>query len=253
VRQLREPAHLTITCSPRHGLDATVAFAEALAGGSHVVVPHLAARRVRSRAHLGEVLSRLAAAGIDEAVVVGGDGDAPEGPYATALELLRAIHDLPNPPSATIAAYPEGHPMVSSEDLSEALQAKQTYAGLMTTQMCFSVDALMNWLRQAREYGIDLPAIIGVPGRVDRQKLLAMSLRIGVGASARLLRKQPRMIAQLFAGAGAPRTSSATRRWPTLSRTSSAPWAFTCSPSTAFRRASQRSATTLPRPAEMTI
>jgi methylenetetrahydrofolate reductase (NADPH) len=201
--RLPGPANLTVTCSPRHGLDATVTVSEALAARGHVVTPHLAARRMRSRVHLTEVVSRLSAAGIDQAVVIGGDGDAPDGPYATALDLLRAMRDTPHPPRATVGAYPEGHPLVSSDELFDALRAKQSYAEAMTTQMCFSSRVLAKWLREVRAQGIELPAVIGVPGRVDRQALLAISLRIGVGTSTRLLRKQPKAIGRLLAGGGA--------------------------------------------------
>jgi methylenetetrahydrofolate reductase (NADH) len=199
---LSQPAHLTVTCSPRHGLDATVAFAEALAANGHVVTPHLAARRVRSRAHLDEILARLYAAGIENALVIGGDGDPHEGTYATALDLLRAIRDASHPLRATVAAYPEGHPLVSPDELFDALRAKQSYADAMTTQMCFSARVVTKWLHDARAEGIDLPAIIGVPGRVDRQTLITISLRIGVGASTRYLRKQPETIRRLFARGG---------------------------------------------------
>jgi methylenetetrahydrofolate reductase (NADPH) len=201
--RLPSPTNLTVTCSPRHGLDATVTVAEVLATRGHVVTPHLAARRVRGRAHLTEVVSRLSAVGIDHAVVIGGDGATPEGPYATALDLLRAMRDASHPISATVGAYPEGHPLVRSDALFDALRAKQTYADAMTTQMCFSSRVLTEWLCEVREQGIDLPAIIGVPGRVDRQTLLAISLRIGVGTSIRSLRKQPTAIGRLLTGGGA--------------------------------------------------
>ena len=198
--RLTSAANLTVTCSPRHGLDATVAVAEALAARGHVALPHLAARRVRSPAHLRAVLSRLDAAGIDQAVVIGGDGNAPEGPYSTALELLRELRDLGHPLRATVGACPEGHPLVAPEALMDSLRAKQPFAEAMTTQMCFSSTVLISWLRDARAQGIELPAIVGVPGRVDRQKLLSISLRIGVGASTRYLRKQPGAIGRLLTG-----------------------------------------------------
>jgi methylenetetrahydrofolate reductase (NADPH) len=41
-----------------------------------------------------------------------------------------------------------------------------------------------------REQGMELPIVIGMPGKVARRKLLTMSARIGVGPSLDFLRKQ---------------------------------------------------------------
>ena len=53
----------------------------------------------------------------------------------------------------------------------------------MTTQLCFDPDALMRWIEQTRTAGIDLPLYVGIPGAVDRRRLLEVSMRVGVGAS----------------------------------------------------------------------
>lgn len=57
--QLAEQARLTVTSSPRQGLDRTVDFAARLAAMVHTVTPHLAARMVRDEAHLEALLERL--------------------------------------------------------------------------------------------------------------------------------------------------------------------------------------------------
>jgi methylenetetrahydrofolate reductase (NADH) len=204
--QLVSPAWITVTCSPRHGIDETVSLAERLADLGHCAVPHIAARRLRGRAHLAKVLRRLRAAQIDEALVIGGDG-APEGPYDTALAVLRELAEFPSPPAASVAAYPEGHPLATPELLLDALRAKQVYATAMTTQMCFSGPTLIHWLRRLRSEGIYLPAWVGVPGEVERRKLLEISLKIGVGPSARYIRKQPGALRRLLIPAGDPATA----------------------------------------------
>jgi RNA polymerase sigma factor (sigma-70 family) len=52
-------ASVTVTASPRLGVDATLDAAEWLAAQGHDVCPHLAARAVRDRAHLADLLARL--------------------------------------------------------------------------------------------------------------------------------------------------------------------------------------------------
>src|SRR5262249_36243096 len=89
--QLPEPAHLTVTTSPKPGLDHTVEVAARLRGLGHTITVHFTCRMVRSADHLDELLGKTAEAGIDDLFVVGGDATPPEGPYASAVELLPLI------------------------------------------------------------------------------------------------------------------------------------------------------------------
>ena len=67
-------APVTVTASPRQGIGATLDAAESLAAQGHDVCPHLAARSIRDRVHLADIVARLRSAGIHKAFVVGGDG-----------------------------------------------------------------------------------------------------------------------------------------------------------------------------------
>ena len=184
------PSVLTVTCSPRHGIDHTVDFGTALAERGHVVVVHLAARAIRSSAHLDRVLGRLEAAGIDDVFVVGGDGE-PSGPFASAVELVpRVAEHRHRPARIGIGAYPEGHPLIDAATLEAALREKAAAADYMTTQLCFDARPLRQWIVSTRRSGITLPIHIGIPGLVDPVRLLEISTRVGVGGSIRFLRRQ---------------------------------------------------------------
>jgi methylenetetrahydrofolate reductase (NADH) len=188
--KLTEPVRLTVTCSPAHGLDRTVETATRLRALGHDVTAHLAARMVRDRAHLDNVLATMADAGID-AFVIGGDASPPAGPYSSAGEVLPLVHEHPHRPgSIGIAGYPEGHPLIDDATLARVLQEKSALADYVTTQLCFDPDALLAWVRRTREAGVELPVLAGVPGIVDRAKLLEISMRVGVGPSLSFLRKQ---------------------------------------------------------------
>ena len=189
--KLPEPVRLTVTCSPTHGIDHTVEVGTRLRTLGHAVTVHLAARMVRDRRHLDELLAAMAGAGIDDALLIGGDATPPHGPYSSAVDVLPIIHEHSHRPEAIgIGGYPEGHPLVDSDALAEALEEKSLLADYITTQLCFDPDALLAWVEATREAGIALPVVIGLPGRVDRRKLLEISTRVGVGASLRFLRKQ---------------------------------------------------------------
>jgi methylenetetrahydrofolate reductase (NADPH) len=192
--KLPEPVRLTVTCSPKHGIDHSVEVATRLRALGHAVTVHLTARMIRDRSHLEELLAAMARAGIDDALLIGGDATPPQGPYSSAVELLPVIQEHPLRPQAIgIGGYPEGHPLVDSDTLVEALEEKSRFADYVTTQLCFDPEILLTWVKATREAGVILPVIVGVPGLVDRRKLLEISMRVGVGPSLRFLRKQRRL------------------------------------------------------------
>src|SRR6202011_2885485 len=72
---------ITVTASPRRGIDATVSLAERLAKQGYQVVPHISARLIRDRPHLREVLERVVALGTRDVFIVAGDAKEPAGDY----------------------------------------------------------------------------------------------------------------------------------------------------------------------------
>src|SRR5688572_30703251 len=92
IASARRPLTITVTCSPRHGVDHTVDWAIPIAAQGHRAVVHLAAREIRDARHLDAVLRRLAAYGLDEDVfVIAGDRAEPAGPYGSAVDLLPIV------------------------------------------------------------------------------------------------------------------------------------------------------------------
>jgi methylenetetrahydrofolate reductase (NADPH) len=189
--QLRQPERLTVTCSPRHGPDESVAVARRLRALGHTVTVHVAARMIVDRDHLDSLLAETAQAGVEDVFLIGGDATPPQGPWSSAVDLLPVIDEHPQRPAEIgIAGYPEGHPLIDSETLADTLEQKSGRAGYITTQLCFDAQALLAWIGEIRERGVTLPVLVGLPGVVDRRRLLEMSMRIGVGPSLSFLRKQ---------------------------------------------------------------
>lgn len=180
---------VTVTSSPRRGVGTTVEVAERLAAQGMHAVPHLAARQLRDKAELAEVLDRLNAAGIDEVFVIGGDAREPVGAYADGLSVLRSMDELGRLPARIgVPCYPEGHWAIDDATLWSTLHAKQRYATYAVTQLCFDADAVCQFAAEADRLGVTLPIVAGVPGVVDAAKLLRVSLRVGVGESVRFVR-----------------------------------------------------------------
>lgn len=201
AQEVAKPLTLTVTCSPKHGVDHSVEVGTRLRAMGHTVVIHIAARMVRSASHADELLSRMREADIHDVFLVGGDHSDPLGPYSRGLDLIPVLrgHALA-PRSLGVPAYPEGHPMIEPAVLREDIRLKAELADYMATQMCFNPKAIVSWLKQTRADGVELPAYIGVPGMVDRTRLLEISLRVGVGTSVSFLRKQHGVIGRLLGG-----------------------------------------------------
>jgi methylenetetrahydrofolate reductase (NADPH) len=204
-RLIHVPRHsyIAITCSPVKGLEPTLALVESLRAlpdeRQLKLVPHIAARLVRDKGHLREILARLEASRVESIFVPGGDAETPAGIYDCSLELLRDMSDIGHSiEDVGIAAHPEGHPLVRDDELLRLLREKQPLATYLVTQMCFDPQALISWLQLIRREGVSLPAWIGLPGVADISKLISLSLRIGVGQSVKVLKKQKGLIRKLF-------------------------------------------------------
>lgn len=206
ARRLPPGTTVTVTCSPTQGVDATVALAEQVSALGYTAVPHLAARRFSSRRHLEDVVGRLGNAGINDVFVVGGDGPPDgsnqAGPYSRGAELINALAEIkPDIRSVGIPCYPEGHAFIAAEVLDHALEDKSFFAGHMVTQICFNPDAIRQWLERIRSRGVTMPVYIGIPGVIQRRKLLSIALKIGLGDSTRFLKKGASMLGQLAGAA----------------------------------------------------
>ena len=196
---LQPNTHLAVTCSPTKGVDSTIELSEKLIAQGFQVIPHIAAKCVSGEKHLETIVKRLDALSIESIFVPGGDRPEPIGEFNNAYDLLKALqksgHNIKN---IGIAAHPEGHPDVNEKILMEALEKKKDLADYIVTQMCFDANILGDWLVRINQQGVDLPVWVGLPGAIERGRLLKTSLRIGVGDSLRFLRKKSQVAAELM-------------------------------------------------------
>jgi methylenetetrahydrofolate reductase (NADPH) len=193
---------VTITASPSKGLEATIDLAERLAGHGYTVVPHLAARMITGRTELAELCERLTGKGINRVFVPGGDAE-PAGDYPDALSLLEDLTVLGRPfAQVGITGYPESHPTINDDLTVQAMWDKRRHATHVVSNLTFDPAVVRGWIRRMRDRGITMPLLLGVPGPVERTKLLAMATRIGVGESTRFLAKHKGTFARLAAPGG---------------------------------------------------
>jgi methylenetetrahydrofolate reductase (NADPH) len=194
---------LTVTASPAKGQDVTIDLTVALVGHGYTVAPHLSAQQVRDRAHLADIVARCREAGLSDVFVIGGDPTDTPTEFKHAHDLLVALHELDHPfKDIGIGGHPEGHPSVSQDVLFQALKDKCALATHIKTQIVFDPQVILTWARELKRRGIDLPVHIGVPGAVHRQKLLRVSGGLGIGESAKFLKKQQTLLWRFFVPGG---------------------------------------------------
>ena len=209
IADLAPASTVSVTCSPAKGLGATLDVAGRLLDLGHDAVPHLAARQVEDREHVARLAAWIRRCGLREVIVIAGDAPRPAGSYVDAISFLRDLfeHDT-GLERVGVGAYPDGHPAIDRATLHEALHAKQALLaaagvrGSATTQMCFEAKRIRTWLSVERCEGFTMPVTVGIPGVVDRGRLLKVGMRIGVGASLRYLRKNRAAMSALLAPGG---------------------------------------------------
>jgi methylenetetrahydrofolate reductase (NADPH) len=193
---------VTVTASPGKGLEATLALTERLTSHGYAAVPHLAARMVRDKVELSEICQRLTGIGVSRVFIPGGDADPP-GAYPDALSLLEELTAMGRPfAHVGITGYPESHPTISDDLTIQSMWDKRRYATHVVSNLTFDPELIVSWVRRMRGRGITMPLLLGIPGPVERTKLLSMATKIGVGESTRFLAKNKGTFARLAAPGG---------------------------------------------------
>lgn len=183
---------------PRHALGDSLAALAALRAAGLEPVPHVAARRVASRAEVVAFLEHAVnEAGVSKVLLLGGDEPRPLGPYASGAELLRdgllaagGVRELALP------GYPEGHPQIRRATLERALEEKRALAAAqgmgayVVTQFSFAPARIVEYLSELARRATAVPVYFGVAGPTEPRTLLRFAQRCGVSASVRALRAQ---------------------------------------------------------------
>jgi methylenetetrahydrofolate reductase (NADPH) len=207
------PAHSHVYLSAVAGHSDAQAIAQAAQARARGFepVPHIAARNIASAAELCTLLAGFAReAKVRRVLVISGDRDRPEGPFAKALDVIESgllqQHEIEE---VGIAGYPEGHPRIAPDALDLAMAAKIVAAeetGLqihIVTQFSFDPGTILEWLGRLRNRGVDVPVRIGMAGPTSLATMLRFAQRCGVAASARGLTRQAGLLKHLV-GTSAP-------------------------------------------------
>jgi methylenetetrahydrofolate reductase (NADPH) len=191
---------------PKRDIGASLETLVALRRAGLEPVPHLAARRIASRAEARDFIDKAARrAGVTKVLLIAGDIAAPAGPYADSAALL--AEDFMGQSGLTqvgLAGYPEGHPHIPTAALNAALARKLELAachGLKThllTQFSFAPNRIVEYCADVARRAPGLAVYVGLAGPTSPVALARYAQRCGVSASLRALQAEGMKAVRLF-------------------------------------------------------
>src|SRR5262249_33649951 len=163
-------ASVYVTAVPRRPAREAIETAARLRRAGFPPVPHLAVRGFAGAPELDDFLGRASGgAGVTRVLVIAGDHDEPAGDFRSAIEVIDGgalqRHGMTG---IGIAAYPDGHPRISQQDLDRSLADKIQSAeatGLavhIVTHFGFHPHALLQWIARLRQFVAEHPVRTGL-------------------------------------------------------------------------------------------
>lgn len=183
---------------PRHRLLDTLPTLIAVREAGLEPVPHMAARRIESAAELEAYLKRAVRdAGVQKALVIGGDTSEPRGPYQDGAALIGSgLLASAGLREIGLPGYPEGHPRIARAVLEQAfaqklsLLAGQGLGAYVVTQFSFAPARVVEYCASLARSSPDVSVYVGLAGPTNPVALLRFAQYCGVSASLRALRTQ---------------------------------------------------------------
>jgi len=207
---IRPGTQIAVTFLPGEEMEQRVQAAELVRDLGFEPIVHLSARRLASEAELDTYLRDITTrAGVKRCFIIAGDPPEPEGPYEDSLQIIESgLLEKHGITIVGVGGHPEGHPNVSKDQLWTWMERKldavraHGMTPMVVTQFAFDDDAIVEWVGEMRDRGIDVPVRLGVPGPAGIKRLLGFAKRCGVGASANVMKKYGVSITNLIGSAG---------------------------------------------------
>ncbi len=201
-------ARVYVASLPKHPPDRQIDVCSQVRDLGLIPVPHIVARNIANRNALDNLLRRLSReAGVDRALILGGDRDVPSGEYDSSLQLIESgLLQKHGIDKIAIACYPEGHPRIPDEVLDRARADKIAAARagglslILISQICFEAAPIVKFLRAIRAEGVTEQVRVGIAGPATHATLVRYAMICGVGASLRALRERQALARNVLSG-----------------------------------------------------
>ena len=140
-------------------------------------------------------------------LVIAGDRDQPGGDFRSSIEVIDGgalqRHGIVE---IGIAGYPDGHPRISragprprAGGQDRMSQRRPGWRCTSSPSSASTPQAILKWIGRLRDFGVEHPVRVGLPGPTNLATLLRYARRCGVRASAQGLARQAGLVRQLFA------------------------------------------------------
>jgi len=204
VKGLAPNTNVNVTYLVGADINESLSICERLVEGGMLPVAHVPARAFPTLLDVEDYLSKLNQLGCREVLVLGGGAPEPAGELHETMQILESgllqkygFHKV------GVAAHPEGHPDIPSEELRSALLRKALWARdnnvqlYYETQFCFEPEPILEWemaTRRMLQEHIDDPAAmpivrLGIAGPAKISNLIKFGAMSGVGNSLRFFSK----------------------------------------------------------------
>ena len=172
-------------------------------------MPHIPARIIRNTDELEDWVKEYSSLGVNQSLLLAGNGKNPKGELFNSIQMLETgIFEKHAFQKIQIAGHPEGNKDIDKDGTLEktvnALKAKQKFAlktklkiGI-TTQFCFDLRPVIEWLKVLEREQIDLPISLGLAGPTRLQTLIKYAIMCGVGPSISVLKKRAKDLTKLL-------------------------------------------------------
>ena len=203
---LEPQTSVNVTFLPGSNPADTLAVARRLHREGMRPVPHIAARSIKDKKELENIISDLVKnASVKEVLVIGGGVKKPVGEFHSSMQILKSgILQSNGIAKIGVAGHPEGSPDISDDAVKQALYEKNDLAVrdnlqiYIETQFCFEADMVLAWEKKVRKEGNQLPIRIGIPGPATIKTLFRFAQVSGIGPSMKFIAKQARNVAKLM-------------------------------------------------------
>ena len=170
-------------------------------------MPHIPPRIIRNTGELEDWVKEYSSLGVNQSLLLAGNGK-PKGELFNSIQMLETgIFEKHAFKKIQIAGHPEGNKDIdkdgSLEKTINALKIKQSLQKTklqigITTQFCFDLRPVMEWLEVLESEQINLPISLGLAGPTKLQTLIKYAIMCGVGPSISVLKKRAKDLTKLL-------------------------------------------------------
>jgi methylenetetrahydrofolate reductase (NADPH) len=208
ARLMPKDARVYVAALPNDTADRQIQVCSEVRDLGLIPVPHIVARNIENPNALDYMLQRLSQeAGVDRALILGGDRDVPAGDYDSSLQIIESgLLQKHGIDKIAIACYPEGHPRIPNDILDKARADKVAAARaaglelILISQVCFESLPIIEMIRRIRAEGVTERIRVGVAGPARHTTLIKYAMICGVGPSLRALKERQSFAKNMLLG-----------------------------------------------------